>query len=249
MLFLAISAIMAESKRKPGRKSAIVKKTTAPQRDKAKGFTKFLLPVLGITFLLFLPALRNQFTNWDDMLYVTSNPLLKDLSLDGIKAILSTPVVSNYHPITILSLAVNYQLAELTPWSYLLTNIFLHVANTALVFWFIMLLSGNNRWVSAFSALLFGIHPMHVESVVWISERKDLLYTLYYMLALIFYVRYLQKKDFKYLITVFILGALSLLSKPAAIVLPLSLILLDYYFQRQWSWKWIIEKIPLFILS
>ena len=160
MLFLAISAIMAESKRKPGRKSAIVKKATAAQRDKSKGFAKFLIPVLGVTFLLFLPALRNEFTNWDDMLYVTSNPLLKDLSFDGIKAIFSTPVVSNYHPITIFSLAVNYQVAELTPWSYVLTSIFLHVANTALVFWLIMLLSGNNHWVSAFSALLFGIRRM-----------------------------------------------------------------------------------------
>lgn len=249
MLFLAVSVNMTEQKRKTRRKPALVKKAPASSHLETKDFLKFLLPVLCFTFLLFLPTLRNDFTNWDDILYVTNNPLLKKLNFEGLKAIFSTPVVSNYHPVTILSLAINYQLAELTPWSYHLTSIGLHLINTSLVFWFIMLLSGHNRWVSTFSALLFGIHPMHVESVAWISERKDLLYTMFYLLAMIAYVRYIKKKQVSYLFAAFILGLLSLLSKPAAIVLPLSLILLDYYFQRKWSWKWIIEKLPLFIFS
>ncbi len=209
----------------------------------------FLIPVLALIFLLFLPVLRNGFTNWDDAQYVTENPLLKELNVEGIKAIFSKPVVSNYHPLTIFSLAINYQFAGLTPWSYHLTSVILHVLNTALVFWFIMILSGKNKWVSAFSALLFGIHPMHVESVAWISERKDLLYTLFYLMALITYTRYLQKKQIKFLVIVSVLGILSLLSKPAAIVLPLSLLLLDYFFRRPWSLTWIVEKLPLFIFS
>lgn len=249
MLFLATTGSMAE-RSKTTKKTQVkpARKSTAPA-PLSNDYLKFLMPVIGITFLLFIPVLRNAFTNWDDTLYVTDNPLLKDLSLKGIKAIFSTPVVSNYHPLTIMTLAVNYQLAELNPWSYHLTSILLHVANTSFVFWFVMLLSRNNKWVSAFSALLFGIHPMHVESVVWISERKDLLYTLFYLLAMIVYVRYLRDKKFKFLIAVYVLGILSLLSKPAAIVLPFSLILLDYFLKRKWSYSWIVEKLPLFIMS
>ncbi len=240
---------MAEQRKKTKGKPSKSKKSPVVSQSDSGGNIKFLLPVLVVTLVVFLPVLRNGFTNWDDIMYVTGNPLLKDLSVSGIKAIFSTPVVSNYHPLTILSLAINYHLAELTPWSYHLTSIFLHLINTALVFWFIYLLSSGNKWVSAAVALLFGIHPMHVESVVWISERKDLLYTLFYMAAMIVYIQYLRKRQIKYLIYVTLLGATSLLCKPAAIVLPLSLLLIDYFYKREWNWSWIIEKIPLFILS
>jgi hypothetical protein len=102
---------------------------------------------------------------------------------------------------------------------------------------------------SCSSGSLVWHYPMHVESVAWISERKDLLYTLFYVGAMIAYLYYLEKKQLKNLVTVSILGAISLLCKPAAIVLPLSLLLLDYYFKRKWSPALIIEKIPLFIFS
>lgn len=213
------------------------------------GLWKFFLPVMAATFLLFLPALKNGFTNWDDILYVTQNPLLKSLNAEGLKAIFSTPVVSNYHPLTILSLALNYQFAELTPSTYHLTSMVLHTINTGLVFWFIFLLSSGNRWVSVVVALLFGIHPMHVESVAWISERKDLLYTLFYAASMISYVKYVRNAQARYLVLTTLLGALSLLCKPAAIVLPMSLLLVDFYLRRNWSPRWITEKIPLFLLS
>ncbi|HZV44476.1 MAG TPA: tetratricopeptide repeat protein, partial [Saprospiraceae bacterium] len=208
----------------------------------------FLAPVLAFTFVLYLPMFKNGFTNWDDVLYVTSNPLLKNLNAEGLKAIFSTPVVSNYHPLTILSLALNYQAGELSPTSYWITNILLHIINTGLVFWFVSQLTSGNRWVSAFVSLLFAIHPMHVESVAWISERKDLLYTLFYVLALISYVKYVDSKKIKFLVFTTLLGAISLLCKPAAIVLPLSLIMIDYFRKREWNIRWILEKIPLFLL-
>jgi Tfp pilus assembly protein PilF len=239
---------MAEP-RKKNKKKPIASKKKPELRYSRASYIKFLIPIFAITFLLFLRALQNGFTNWDDVLYVTENPLLKDLSFKGIKAILSTPVVSNYHPITILSLALNYQLAGLSPWSYHLTSIFLHLINTGLVFWFILFLADRNKWIAGSVALLFAIHPMHVESVAWISERKDLLYTLFYLLALIIYIKYLQSKKINQLILVTVSGGLSLLCKPAAIVLPFSLLLLDYYFKRPWSVKWIAEKIPLFLMS
>lgn len=240
---------MAEKRKKSTEKAKVkIRKPAAPSASNSSVWI-LLASILAITFLLFLPALRNGFTNWDDVLYVTQNPLLKDLSMDGLKAIFSTPVVSNYHPLTILSLALNYQAAELNPMTYHLTSIILHLINTGLVFWFIWLLSSGNKWVSAFVALLFGIHPMHVESVAWISERKDLLYTLFYVAAMITYVKYVRLKQPKYLVLVTLLGAVSLLCKPAAIVLPLSLLAIDFYLKREWNWKWVIEKIPLFLLS
>ena len=240
---------MAEKRKKATEKAAVKTRKPAVAGGKGTSIWTVLAPILAVTFILFIPALKNGFTNWDDVLYVTQNPLLKSINMEGLKAIFSTPVVSNYHPLTILSLAINYQVAELSPMTYHLTSIILHVINTGLVFWFIWLLSSGNKWVSAFVALLFGIHPMHVESVAWISERKDLLYTLFYVAAMIGYVKYVQLKQTKYLVWVTALGALSLLCKPAAIVLPLSLLAIDYYLRREWSWGWIMEKIPLFILS
>jgi tetratricopeptide (TPR) repeat protein len=241
--------IMAEKQKKPaGSKKPKLKQSASVNRN-SNIYWKFLIPVLTVTFILFIPAFQNGFTNWDDVLYVTQNALLKDLSLDGLKNIFSTPLVSNYHPLTVLSLALNYQFAELHPMTYHLTSVLLHVINTGLVFWFIWLLSSGNKWVSAFVALLFGIHPMHVESVAWISERKDLLYTLFYVAAMIVYIKYVRVRQVKYLVWVTILGGISLLCKPAAIVLPLSLLALDYYLKREWNWSWVIEKLPLFILT
>ncbi len=224
----------------PGKTITAAEKSTSPWL--------FIVPVLAFTFLLFLPMFKNGFTNWDDTLYVLQNPLLIHLNAEGLRAIFSTPVVSNYHPLTILSLALNYQIGELSPTNYWISNIILHLINTGLVFWLIYKLSAGNRWVSAFVALLFAIHPMHVESVAWISERKDLLYTLFYLAAMILYVKYLEASKMMYLVFTTLLGAISLLCKPAAIVLPLSLLLIDYFQKRKWSIQWILEKIPLFIL-
>ena len=248
VIFDRINNMAEKRKKTAGLKKPKPKQGSSIHRESGP-YWMFLAPVLAITFVLFIPALSNGFTNWDDVLYVTNNALLKDLSMEGLKNIFSTPLVSNYHPLTVLSLAINYQLAELSPMSYHLTSVLLHVINTGLVFWFIWLLSSGNKWVSAFVALLFGIHPMHVESVAWISERKDLLYTLFYLAAMIVYIKYVRVMKAKYLVWVTILGGLSLLCKPAAIVLPLSLIALDYYLRREWNWSWITEKLPLFILS
>ncbi len=240
---------MAEKRKaktgKPAVKPAVKPTGTVPP----KILWLFFIPVMAVTFLLFLPALQNGFTNWDDILYVTQNPLLKNLNGEGLRAIFSTPVVSNYHPLTIISLALDYQVAELKPMPYHLTAVILHTLNTGLVFWFIYALSGKNAWVSAAVALLFGIHPMHVESVAWVSERKDLLYTLFYVGAMIAYLKYLRQYQWKYLALTTILGGISLLCKPAAIVLPLSLLCIDYFLKRPWSAKWVLEKLPLFVFA
>src|SRR6266540_1200004 len=158
-------------------------------QEKKISLLPWILLVLGISFLCLSPMLNNGFTNWDDEFYVQNNPLLKGPDWAGI---FTQPVNDNYHPLTILSLAINFQLSELSPFSYLMLNLLLHLVNTMLVFYFIWLISGKREWVAMFAAVLFGIHPMHVESVAWVSERKDVLYTLFFLLSLIAYWKYLQ---------------------------------------------------------
>jgi len=190
--------------------------------------------------------LKNEFTNWDDEYYVINNTLLRGPDWKGI---FTQPVVGNYHPLTIITLAINYQIGELDPSSYLLLNLLLHVVNTCLVFYFIWNISAKKTWVAFLTALIFAIHPLHVESVAWVSERKDVLYTFFFLLALNQYWLFLQTgKQIKFWFS-FLLFILSLLSKPAAIILPLVLLLLDYWKGRAINLKLLVEKIPFFLLA
>ena len=205
-----------------------------------------MLSVAVITVLCLFPLLRNDFTNWDDTYYVLDNRLLRGPDWIGI---LTRPVVSNYHPLTVLSLAANFAISGTNPRSYLILDLLLHLLNVVLVFAFIYSISHRQRVVALLTALIFGIHPMHVESVAWVSERKDLLYTLFFLLSLIAYWKYLQTNRSTGYWACFLLFACSLLSKPAAIVLPLVLLLLDYWKERPFTRRVVLEKIPFFLVS
>jgi hypothetical protein len=190
--------------------------------------------------------LSNGFTNWDDDKYITGNPLIKGPDWN---AIFTEASASNYHPFTMLSLAFNYTISGADPFSYHLVNWLLHILNTALVFFFIYKISGKKNYVAAFASLIFGLHPMHVESVAWVSERKDVLYTFFFLLALLQYWRFLEIGKRSNIIFCFVFFILSLLSKPAAVILPVVLLLLDYWKGRSFKWKMLVEKIPFFIMS
>src|SRR6188474_546471 len=204
----------------------------------------WLLLVAILTAVCLWPMLKNEFVNWDDEYYVINNPLLRGPDWKGI---ISNQVLGNYHPLTILSYAFNYAVSELDPFSYLLVNYLLHLINTILVFYFIRDISGNNKFIAAFVAIVFGIHPMHVESVAWVAERKDVLYTFFFLLAIIQYWKFLSNNKRSHFWICFIFFILSLLSKPAAIVLPLVLLLLDYWKGRPITFKLVTEKIPFFL--
>src|SRR6187399_2570052 len=221
----------------------------APKK-KLKGKRDYsLLPwfclVAVLTAVCLWPMLKNEFTNWDDEFYVVNNPLLRGPQW---KRIFSEQVLGNYHPLTILSYAFNFAISGLDPFPYLLVNYLFHIVNTLLVFYFIWNISGKNKLIAAFVALVFGIHPMHVESVAWVAERKDVLYTFFFLLSLIQYWFFLTKAKKKNLALCFLFFVLSLLSKPAAIVLPLVLFLLDYWYGQSLK-KNIVFKIPFFVLS
>src|SRR6187200_247909 len=224
------------------------KPASKPGKTKGKGkvLLLWILPILLFTGICFFPMLKNQLTNWDHEFYVVQNALLRGPDWTGI---FSKPIVSNYHPITIATLAANYSMTGRDASSYLISNLLLHLINTGLVFYFIWLISGKKLWVAAFTAIIFGVHPMHVESVAWVSERKDVLYTLFFLLALLQYWRFLEGGKRSNLILCFVFFVLSLLSKPAAVILPIVLLLLDYWKGRAFNWKILVEKIPFFILS
>ena len=218
-----------------------------------------LILALLITFFTYLPSLKNEFTTWDDNSYVINNPLVKQLNKNSIKEIFASENLKyrywmgNYHPLTILSLAINYNTLQKNDkpvaWVFIFTNILLHIINTFLVFLLILNLSQKN-WLAFVVALLFGIHTLHVESVSWISERKDVLYTMFYLWALLLYIRYVKKQKLHLYFLSIIVFLLSLLSKGQAVSLSLTIILIDIFYRRKLlSYTVIIEKIPFFTLS
>ncbi|HKQ18209.1 MAG TPA: tetratricopeptide repeat protein [Candidatus Eisenbacteria bacterium] len=206
----------------------------------------WLLAILALTFVAYLPSLGNGFTNWDDQLYLDENPFLRESTVGEV---LTTPVASNWHPLTIWSFAINYKLFGLDPASYHWINLLLHLANTALVFLFVRGLAKDRFWAIVVTSLFFGIHPMHVESVAWIAERKDVLYTLFYLLGLLAYVRYLDIRRWPWLGGAFAAFVLSVAAKPAAVVFPATLLAIDYFRRRPFDARALLEKAPFFAVS
>jgi len=199
------------------------------------------------------PNLYNNFLNWDDTVYIVNNDLIKDFSFNGIIEIFTTPeVVSTYAPLTLLSWSLDYIIDGLNPFVFHVVNLLLHLLIVGVVFYLAELLS-KNKIIAFITALFFGIHPMHVEVVGWISARKDLLYTLFLLGSLIAYYFYINKTSkypkYYYYFTCLLFFLLSLLAKGTAVILPLLLLLFDYFKVRKINKKLFIEKIPFFILS
>ncbi len=163
--------------------------------------------------------------------------------------IFKTPVSANYNPVTMLTFALNYQNGKLDPYGYHLENVIFHLLDTILVFLFIFLLPRRNLLMASIVALFFGIHPMHVESVSWISERKDVLYVFFFLAGLITYLRYSETRKIIWYLFTFLFFLLSCLSKGMAVVFPVILLLIDYLRDVKWKRSLLIEKIPFFLLS
>ena len=144
-----------------------------------------LVVVLLTTFAIYFKALKFDFLLWDDHAYITQNSHIKELHWENIKLFFTEFYVWNYQPLTILMYAIEYKLVEYSASLYHLNNIILHLLNSYLVFVLIKNISSKNTVVALITMALFAIHPMHVESVVWVAERKDVLYTFFFLLSLI----------------------------------------------------------------
>lgn len=229
-----------EKKIKPGK---LKRQNVVPEKS---GYIIIIAAIL----LAYSTAFKNGITNWDDGVYITDNPLIKSLSWDNIKAIFSTNVASNYHPLTILTYAIEYSFWEANPLIYHLVNVIIHLLNSILVYFLFFRLTINGT-VSLVVSLLFAVHPMHTESVAWISERKDVLYTFFYLLSLNTFLKYTSSSGDKFKLYIFsiLFFLFSLLSKGMAVSLPVVLLLLDFYNNRRFSKETVIEKIPFFVLS
>jgi Flp pilus assembly protein TadD len=216
---------------------------------------------------VFWPALRCGFVSYDDVDYVTSNPPVQQgLHWQGIKWALTAEQAENWHPLTWVSHMIDCQLYGLKPAGHHLSSVLLHAANSVLLFLLLNRMTGA-LWPSAFVAAIFALHPLRVESVVWISERKDVLSTFFWMLTVGAYVRYVgefkvQSSKFKVSskckvfyglsLVFFVLG---LTAKPMLVTLPFVLLLLDFWplgrmeFGPKFSWRPFVEKIPFFVLA
>ena len=197
-----------------------------------------------IVFLTFLPGLAGEFLNWDDSTHLFENMAVKNFDLARI---FQQTVQSVYIPLTTLSFAVEYRFFGDHPFGYHLDNLILHALNTVLVYLLGMRLGLVPR-AALMAALIFGIHPMKVESVSWVTERKDLMYAFFYLLSILQYLKFLECKQSKCYWVSIGMGFLSLLAKPMALSLPLVFLLLDWFRRRQFSLKTILEKWPLVVL-
>jgi tetratricopeptide (TPR) repeat protein len=194
----------------------------------------------------FSPILRNDFTGYDDPDYVTANPhVITGPRLSNIEWGLTHEHAGNWHPLTWISHQVDCAIFGLNPWGHHLISLLLHTANAILLFLWLQSVTGA-AWRSGFVALGFGLHPLHVESVAWVAERKDVLSTFFALLALIAYVAYVRKGGAARYVAVALLFSASLASKPMMVTFPVVLMLLDWWPLKRTA---IREKAPLLLIS
>src|SRR6516225_11215224 len=226
--------------------------------------------LVGITWLVFGQTIRHQFVTYDDPQYVYANPeVCAGLSVSRIIWAFTHTIAGNWHPLTTISHMLDCQLYGLDPAGHHFTNVLFHTIAAVLLFLVLQQMTGS-LWRSAFVAALFAIHPLHVESVAWISERKDVLSAIFFMLTLGAYTRYARVASVKSYLLLFFLFALGLMSKAMLVTVPFVLLLLDYWplgrithvrfpkaldrqpaSSSQWAVirRLLAEKVPLFVLS
>ncbi len=248
-----------ESKTSENKKIS-TKQTQSLSADNFVSKKKIILSILAIsilTIISYFPTFDNEITSWDDEFYINTNPYLKSLDTENIKTLFNTETyyMGNYHPLTMVSLSIDYAIGgenekgEINSFMFHLTNLILHILVSIFVFLFVLLLLKNFN-IALISALLFGVHTLHVESVAWISERKDVLYSFFFVASLVSYVKYVDTKKHLWYGIALILFLLSLFSKGQAVSLAVTIFVIDWFRQRKFSdIKLYIEKIPFFALA
>ncbi|GAG34862.1 unnamed protein product, partial [marine sediment metagenome] len=202
---------------------------------------------------VYLPVSNYEFLKYDDDTYVTDNQHVRGgLSSKNIKWAFTAGHASNWHPVTWLSHMLDCQFFGLQPGAHHIVNVLFHIANTLLLLYLLSLMT-HTLWPPVFAAAVFALHPLHIESVAWIAERKDLLSTFFGLLTIIAYVRYTKRRKPGEYFAVLVFFVLGLMAKPMLVTIPFVLLLLDYWplgrFRFDNTWKksvpaLIAEKIP-----
>ena len=229
-----------------------------------KGSLICIVLVLAIA-TVYWPVQHHDFISLDDDLYVTDNTHVQQgMSLKGLKWALTTDHAGFWIPMTWISIMIDCHLYGLNAGHHHVTNVIIHIFNTLLLFLVFRRMTGE-VWPSSVVAVMFAIHPIHVESVAWVSERKDVLFALFWMLSMWFYIRYAEMPSLRRYLPLILCFFLGLLAKPMIVTLPFVLLLIDYWplnrrrIKAQGSWidRWlpqattglVLEKVPLFILA
>jgi len=238
---------------------------TAPCKIRPETWISLFL--ILITFATYARVGTFDFDNYDTARYIYENNQVKNgISGEGLRWAFTTTSASNWHPITWLSHMLDVQLFGLNPGAHHLTNLLFHIANSILLFLIFSKMTGN-IWPSSLIAALFAIHPLHVQSVAWLAERKDLISTFFGLLAIWCYLRYTQRPRVYRYVPVFVFFILGLMAKPMIVTLPFVLLLMDYWPLRRYQIGYprqnfscgppptptgihlFLEKIPLFIVA
>jgi protein O-mannosyl-transferase len=266
--------VRKETKKKQRPRAGSVARATSRSSPPASQTRRWLTPVIclglaAITWIVFGQTLGFDFINYDDNRYVYEEPAINSgLTLHGLVTAFNHVLVGNWHPLTSISLMLDAQLFGIRPGGYHLVNVLLHTTAVLLLFLVLKKMTGA-VWRSAFVAALFAIHPLRVESVAWISERKDVLSGVFFMLTLGAYLCYTNRPSPRRYMTVLAMFVLGLLSKAMLVTLPFVLLLLDYWLLRRFVLlstksktsepldavpltsfrRLLVEKVPFFVLA
>lgn len=220
------------------------------------------LGLVALTLAAFWGVSQLGFVNFDDHLYIDDNPSLHlGLSPAGLRWAFTTPGFYNWIPLTLITYLADYQIGGMQPLTYHVTNLVFHVLNVLLLFWVMRRWTGA-PWCSAWVAALFAVHPLHVESVAWVAERKDVVSAFFWFLTMLAYLRYRERPGIARYLAVCLSFTAGLLAKPMLVTLPCVLLLLDYWplgrfgdEETSWrarvtrAWPALAEKLPLFALT
>ena len=212
------------------------------------------ISLVAVTFVAYEPVRHNGFVSYDDDTYITKNPNVKDgITRDSVLWAFTKPRVAFWHPLTMLSHMLDCEVYGLNPLGHHITNVLIHIANSVLLFLVLRKMT-EAMWASAFAAAVFALHPVHVESVAWAAERKDVLSGLFWMLTMLAYIRYAERPNVKRYVLVLLAFVMGLMAKPMLVTLPFVLFLLDYWpLERLRNKRDVkslaLEKLPFLVLS
>jgi tetratricopeptide (TPR) repeat protein len=188
------------------------------------------------TLVAYEPVRRNGFVSCDDYTYVRDNPKVNQgITGDSVIWAFTKSYTSNWHPLTWLSHMLDCEIYGLNPLGHHITSVLIHAINSVLLFWVLWKMTGTT-WPSAFSAAVFALHPVHVESVAWVAERKDVLSGLFWMLTMLAYVHYAKQPSIRRYVLILLAFLMGLMAKPMLVTLPFVLLLLDWWPMGRLAW-------------